>query len=433
MATLEAAPRQGGWYHGWNVVAAAWLACIMALGLPLSSVTMFLADWSHDFQAPVSEVLFGLLPSTIVIALFAPFVGGLADKRPARVIFAIGLLAAGASQIAISYVNSVHMFWLVYATLVPLAVSFGSVIPANAIVSRWFVRRIGLALGIVAGTYGAAAIVLPPIVSAVMPLVGWRWVWRGAGLITILLILPLVISQLRNAPGAHDDLSYTAGAGGQSGGGAHGGHGGGHGGGSGSASWKQILGASSFWILLVSFMPIAGLGSGMQNLLGPIVASHGLSTSATGLLLSLFAGVGVVITILMGLAADRFGAWWPMAVLGVLVAVGSALMGFGGSLPAIVVGAALAGSGAAIWPLIASACAAEFGAGSVGRAYGGLTFFTPLLSVEAILAARSAEVSGSYTVPVLIMAALALVGAAIALFLRALRRPQSGVGTAAPA
>jgi MFS family permease len=85
-----------------------------------------------------------------------------------------------------------------YALLLPVSVAFAATLTANAVVSRWFVRRLGLALGLTSFGLGLAGVVLPPIVAAVIPYLGWRLIWRFCGLLIAVIAVPLVLWIVRD-------------------------------------------------------------------------------------------------------------------------------------------------------------------------------------------------------------------------------------------
>jgi MFS family permease len=196
-----------GWYHGWNIVAACILSQAMANGLPVNAFTLFVQDWSADLHAPISSLQLGLAALGIFSSVFAPFVGVLVDKRPARLLMGAGLLGIALFEIGISFVSSAGQFLALYIVLLPAAVVFSTSLPANAIVSRWFVRRLGLALGLSSFGLGMAGVVLPPVVAALLPL-GWRMIWRLSGLLIALVVTPLVVWTLRDRPSERDGLHY---------------------------------------------------------------------------------------------------------------------------------------------------------------------------------------------------------------------------------
>ncbi|HKR93567.1 MFS transporter, partial [Novosphingobium sp.] len=208
-AQAEARPR-ALWYHGWNIVAVAILSQIAGNGLALNSMSLFLHDWARDLHAPISALLVAILPFSIVVSISSPLIGAFADRYPARLLIAIGLTGMVAFCLLMSLADATWQVWMLYGILFPISLGLCALATANAVVSRWFVRRIGLALGITALGSAIGGVILPPVIAEVMPAIGWRGVWRAGGFITALVILPLVIWVVRDRPTQREGFHYLS-------------------------------------------------------------------------------------------------------------------------------------------------------------------------------------------------------------------------------
>ncbi len=416
MTSVAAVDSRARWYHGWNIVGVCILSGIAANALPINAFSLFLHDWSAQLHVTVSTLQLGIAACGLSCALLSPVAGMLADRFPARTILSCGLFGMVLFCAGISMVEQTWQYLILYAVLLPLSLICATSIPANAVVSRWFVRRLGLALGLTAFGLGMAGVVMPPIVAAVMPTLGWRAIWRiGAGVIAF-VILPLVLSVVRERPSARDGLHYLA-QDGATGGQPH--HGTAPEDEAGEAlRWRDILSRRNFWLLVIGYLPMLALYGGCGNNLTPIAISRGLSAQQAGLLLSAFSFCQLAATLGGGMASDRFGNRLPLALLAFLTAGGGTVIAFGQGFPLILLGAGLAGVGGGFWPLLAAAVAIEFGGKGVGRAFGMLTFFLPFAVMSPYAVAKSQEASGSYGPALMAMVALALAGGIACLFIR---------------
>lgn len=422
MAANTEAGRPFGWYHGWNIVAVCVLAQLAANGLAINSMSLFLGSWSHDLHAPISQLLIAMLPMAALTAVASPIVGALADKYPTRWLFGLGLAGIAIFNIAMSTVVATWQIWALYGLLYPAALVLASSIPANAVVSRWFTKRLGLALGVTAFGVGISGVVLPPLIAAGMPLLGWRGIWRLAGIIVAVGVLPLTLLVLRDRPTARDGLQSPAQQ--QPGHSA-----------AGAAAaapdlrWGDILKRRNFWLLVACYLPIIAVNGGAQQNLAPIVASHGYPVTMAGTLLAVFSLAHVVSTLAFGLASDRFGNRLPLAGLAAAVALGGGLIAFAGSLPVLVCGVILAGVGGGVSTLLPAAAAVEFGPAGVGRAFGAIMLFIPINACVPSIIAKVQETSGSYAPSFSALALLCLAGGGLVLVL--MRERRGGHATAA--
>ncbi|HJQ16646.1 MAG TPA: MFS transporter [Allosphingosinicella sp.] len=407
MTTQASAGPRGLWYHGWNIVMVVVLSQIAANGLALNSMSLFLQDWSRDLHAPISALLLATLPFAIAISFSSPFIGMFADKCPARLLIAVGLIGIVIFCLLMSFTNATWQIWVLYGTFFPISLGLCGLATVNAVVSRWFVRRIGVALGITALGSALGGVILPPIIAEVMPAIGWRSVWRGAAFVIAVVVLPLVLWIVRDRPAERDGLHYIGGAT--------------HAHGAQSAEdlrSTDILKRRNFWLLVLCYTPVLGLNGAVQQNIAPIAGSHGFDQSTAGMLLAVFSVSQMFAILLLGLASDRFGNRLPLASLSVTIMAGAAFLAFGDSLPSLVAGSALVGFTGGIWTLMPAAVAAEFGAGGVGRAFGMLMFFLPISALASALLAKVQESTGSYAPALMGLGAICLMGGAAILFMR---------------
>jgi nitrate/nitrite transporter NarK len=318
-----------------------------------------------------------------------------------------------------------------YGLLAPLALTLCTSVPTNALISRWFVRRLGLALGLSAFGIGLAGVALPPIIAALMPTAGWRMIWRGGAGFIVILVIPLVLLMIRDRPAEADGQHYLSADNGGAPRTLHG-HGGG---GNSTLTWREVISRRNFWLLVAIYLPMLALSSGCTQNLGPYVASRGLSQQSAGVLLSVLSLSHIVATLVLGLLSDRFGNRLPFAGLGLVMVAGTAIFLFGTGLPALAVGCALIGFGGGLFTLLAAAIAVEFGAAGVGRAFGLAMLFIPLNALAPFAVARTQESTGSYVPAFTGLAVLVLIAAGLSLLLRERRTekdPPSAWQPAAP-
>jgi len=416
MTSMAGVRPRGGWYHGWNIVTVCILAGVAANGLPINAFSLFLHDWSAQLHASISTLELGIAACGLTCAVLSPVAGMLTDRYPARTLLACGVAGMALFCAGISLIERTWQYLALYGVLLPLSLICATSIPANAVVSRWFVRRLGLALGLTAFGLGMAGVVMPPIVAAVMPTLGWRMIWRIGAAVIAFVILPLVLLVVRERPAARDGLHYLA-----QGAGAGGNHGHeiGDGGSAGETlRWRDILSRRNFWLLVIGYLPMLALYGGCGNNLTPIATSRGLTAQEAGLLLSTFSFCQLAATLGSGILSDRLGNRLPLAGLAFLTAAGGTIVAFGQGFPTILLGAGLAGVGGSFWPLLAAAIATEFSGKGFGRAFGMLTFFLPFAVTSPFAVAKSQEVSGSYAPALMVMVALSIAGGIACLFLR---------------
>ena len=410
--------RPRGWYHGWNIVALCILLQAAANGLTYNAFSLFLRDWSAQLHAPVSQFHLSIAAMALVAALAAPGVGILADKYPARRLFVAGLLGIAVFYFLIGSVSAIWQLTALYGLLAPFALVLSTAVPANALISRWFRRRLGLALGLSAFGIGMAGVLLPPLVAALLPTAGWRLIWKAAGVLVAVIVVPLVLLIVRDRPSEQEGAYYLSGE--SEGHGLHGGRSR-----AGGLSWREVVGRRNFWLLVVIYVPMLGLHGGCAQNLGPFTAAHGLSAQSAGVLLSVISFAHVIAQLGLGMLSDRFGNRLLFTGLAMVTALGAVVLALGSGLPMLIVGCALVGLGGGVFTLLAAAIAVEFGAAGVGRAFGLAMLFVPFTSLAPFVVAKTQENTGSYAPALLGLAILVFITGSLGLLLREKRGDQA--------
>ena len=181
-------------YYGWVVVAGAFLATAASGGVFYSFGVFFQPlqeefGWTRAATASVSTVWL------ISFAVSGYFMGWLTDVRGPRFAMLLGAVLAGAGFVLTSRAGSLGHFYLTYVlTGIGTAATWS---PPLAVVQRWFDKKRGLALGIVASGVGTGTMVLSPLLSWFITSYGWRDAYIGLGVLccVALILAALVLIQ----------------------------------------------------------------------------------------------------------------------------------------------------------------------------------------------------------------------------------------------
>ncbi len=307
---------RGCWYYGWNIVAICILSQVAASAMAVNSFSLFLSDWSAQLHMPISSFQLGLGGGGLGCALIAPLVGVCVDRYSSRALFGSGLALMALFCFGMSLVTQPWEFFTLYALLFPVALSFSTATPANAVLSRWFVRRLGLALGLSGFGLAIAGVIMPPVIAAVMPMLGWRLIWRIAGAVIAAIVLPIVLVVLREQPLQRHGTYYLTRDGSAPVPSLPGD------GGKGVLTWRDMLSRRNFWLLVVVYLPMMATYGGCGQNIAPLAVSRGLSQHTAGVLLSLLSVSQIVFTLGGGILSDRIGNRLPLAGMAFITALG---------------------------------------------------------------------------------------------------------------
>jgi OFA family oxalate/formate antiporter-like MFS transporter len=189
------APR---FFYGWVVVAAAFCVALVAYGIQYS-FGIFLEPLEKDFgwsRALISGAASLFMFSRGALAILT---GWVTDRHGPRIIVAIGGFFLGLGLILTSQISAAWQLYLFYGLMggFGLSVAFA---PLMATVSRWFVSKRGLAIGIVAAGIGMGTVVISPLAEYLIATYeGWSQSYIILGLLALIIIIPGALL-LRRSP-----------------------------------------------------------------------------------------------------------------------------------------------------------------------------------------------------------------------------------------
>ena len=190
-------------FYGWVIVATCAFFIGLTYGLIYSYSVFFkpLAEYFNWDRATVSAVYSA---SIIIRGAVSIGVGWLADKYGARKILVFCGFMIAFGLILSSQAQNLWQLILAYSFVEAIGLSgaFGS---GTALISRWFIRKRGLALGIMSAASGWGVVFLVPINERLVSAVGWSQAFIFCGIIagSVMIISTLF---LRPAPVLSDSV-----------------------------------------------------------------------------------------------------------------------------------------------------------------------------------------------------------------------------------
>ena len=290
----------------------------MALGAPtflIYGFGVFIDPLAGAFDTGRGAVSLALTLGLIGYMLVGPFVGALADRYGPRRLILWGVIAEVAILAVHGSMQTVLHFYLAAFFLVVLGSGTGPVTYAR-IISSWFDRKRGFALGITLTGIGIGGAVLPVLGQFLISEFGWRNAYRSLAVIVLAIsFLPLFLFA-RDRPGdAVDGASASEPSSSEPG-----------------VTLKEAVATPTFWLIGIGFMLFAAGNTGGLVHMPPILTDSGLSperaAAFTGLL-----GLGVIVgRISAGYLLDIFHA--PYVAIAFLAGPLCAYGYFLGDLPA---------------------------------------------------------------------------------------------------
>jgi MFS family permease len=189
-------------YWGWYIVAAAFVA----LGVNYGSrycFALFVNPLAVDLQWSRSVISLGATVGVWAYGIGGIISGRLLDRMAPRWIITIGSILLSAAFFSMSFVQTPLQFNLLFGILSGVGGSFFGVVVCNSYISKWFLKKRGVAIGFATMGIGTATMVLPFIVAPIIKGYGWRAGFVALG--CLVMILGISMAQLVMARAKPED------------------------------------------------------------------------------------------------------------------------------------------------------------------------------------------------------------------------------------
>ena len=276
-------------HRGWRAVLASVLC--LALGpsvILLMCFGVFVPVLHREFGWSIGAISFGATIISLAIMFLSPVQGYLVDRFGSRAVMLVSIPLFGAGVGLLHFLpGDIRVF---YAACVLLPVLGIGVWPLSfmRLISTWFDRRLGLALGVTNVGAGLGAAVLPLVLGHVFQQHGWRAAYALLGSMVLLVIWPLATLFIRESSSvAGSSPGRTALAT------------------SNGLSLSEVIRERPFWTLCFTFFLLGILSSGLLTHQVNILIDHGLTHQRAIYLQSLLGISSIFGRLVAGWLLDR--------------------------------------------------------------------------------------------------------------------------------
>lgn len=363
----EVAPvhRPRFFYGNW-LVLVTFIFLFLAIGCGSFAFSLFVTPLQEALGWGRGQIMAGFSVFFVTMGLVSPLVGRFVDRFGARPVIPAGAIVMGLGFVVVSRMSDLYLFYLGYVLIGGGAAGFGQV-PCSAVISHWFKKRRGTAIGLMAAGVGAGG-VLAPLISTIIADHGWRAAYMAMAILIWAVVIPLGAFVVRTRPAEKglypDGEPIPPGNAGVPPEAVHG------------VSLHDAARSRTFWLIAISFF--AGCFSSMGLVQAPVphLQDIGFPIHTAASALSAV-GIGSALgKIAFGWLCDRMQpnkAWalgqaMMMGSIAILLAVGS-----GSSIVLIWAYALLAGFGMGAWlPTLSILASRTFGLAFYGAIFGAL-------------------------------------------------------------
>jgi len=328
-------------FYGWKIVWAGALINFFSIGLPFYAFSVFYIHLQEEFNA--GRFLISSTLSILIIAggVFAPICGHLVDRYSIKNILSLGSLLFGLGLIALGFCQNYYQFLIVYGTILSLGITLFGNLSTAKLISFWFNKKNGSAIGYAALGISLSGVFIPPIAVYLIGIFDWRITYMIFGIFVIVFFIPFCRFFIINKPSEvnqnidgieplEENSSKIEGK---------------------IMNFWSIVKVPAFWILIIIFSLQFCANLGVYSHIFPYVSDLGFDIKKAGYAVSFGAFGAALGKVVFGKLIDIFSAritlWISIIIQGVgilLVSSSSAYsllllsvlimsLGLGGSVP----------------------------------------------------------------------------------------------------
>ena len=397
-------------FYGYLIVFVSAIGLFLGPPLMIFSFSVFFKSLVVNFHASRGAVSLAFSLFNTVGALLIPATGMLIDRFGAKRVILVFTLLYGLGLCSALWVGtSVWQLYLFFIVLGVVMASGPAPVTYGVVISHWFNRHRGLALGLSMMGIGVGSVVVPILSQRLITGFGWRAAFAIFGGAVILLPLPIVAAFLQNDPSQRglqpdgdekDQVSRLQPPDKQ------------------GLTWHEIWHSPTFWILICIFSLAGASVHGAALHMSAIFTDRGVTAQRAAIATALVGTAVMLGRVTSGYLLDRLFAPRVAILFYGATALGIAILCAGTSGPIALVASFLVGLGmGAEVESMAYMMTRYFGLHAFGTAYGH-AFGAFMLSGAAgvFLMGAGFDRFHSYTVP------LASLGGAMVLALVLLSR-----------
>jgi sugar phosphate permease len=372
------------------VAITAFFALFSIVGFALYGLPFFYDFMVKEFGWSRAQVTSGNAYSKLLIGPAFGFVAGwIVDRFGPRRIMLVGILMAGLALIGLGRTTSLGMFYFFYL-FNALGYVCGGPLPNQVLLSRWFNRSRGKAMGFAYLGIGIGGAIVPLLAYWLSQRLGWQAALMTLGALMIAIAFPMAFF-VKEAPTGQKAAARAE-----------------------QVPVVGVFKSGPFYLLaLGSMCSIGAVGGTMQNLKLFLSLDQKLAQSEIAHVLSLVLISSIAGRLIMGWLADRLPKKFVMLLIYSIVAGAIPLLFFASYGAALYMFAIVFGIGLGGDYMIIPLMAAEiFGVSVLGRLMGVILTADGIAeAMSPLVVASVRDRTGTYAGGFAVLIALAAIGA----------------------
>ena len=186
-------------YYGWWVVFFMFMVMFVHAGAVFYVFGIFYNPLIEEFGWNRTAISIAISIYMLTLGFTAPLIGRFADSFGPKKVILAGAFVGGIALFLLGRIDYLWQLYLLYF-IVGLGFSACGIVPASSAIANWFVAKRGIAIGITMAGVALGALTITSASGYIMANTDWRTTYSFLGIISWLLVIPIVLIFMRNTP-----------------------------------------------------------------------------------------------------------------------------------------------------------------------------------------------------------------------------------------
>lgn len=395
-------------YYGWIVLACLCCAGFARQGPAVATLSIFVEPLTREFGWSRTALSGAVSLAGVLAALMSPLIGPVLDRHGSRLVLCAAVLVNAGALILLSLTPSLLVFYVLFCVArMNWAVPFD--LGIYGALSNWFIARRAFATSIATMAQMAGLVAMPLIAQFAIVHDGWRSGWLALGTVTVVVgFVPVWLFLVRRPEDMGLTVDRAAAPAEEP-----------------RFSRAQAIGTPAFWLLMLYTVLVYPVQAGVSLHQAPHLVERGIDATTAALIVSSFSLMSGMGTLACGFLPRQLPIRFVLALVGVMLALGTLLMTRVASPAEGYLAASLFGLGiGGVLTLLPIAWADYFGRANFGAIRGlGLSAQVLAQAAGPVLSGLLRDLTGDYQLALYCFAALSGLSAIAALAARGPKIP----------
>ncbi len=197
-STFPAFVQRLGVHYAWIVVALTFCSVLAGAGIR-AAPPIFIVPFEQEFGWSRADLSQAISLNLLMYGIGGPLAGKLIELRGVRFVQMAGLTMLGVGVTGTLFMSSLWQLNLLWGLIVGLGAGGAATVSSAAVATRWFVKRRGLASGVLTSAVSMGQLIFYPSLMAIVLAFDWRVAAALLAALAFTVLVPLALFT-RNDP-----------------------------------------------------------------------------------------------------------------------------------------------------------------------------------------------------------------------------------------